>query len=142
MGTALVDSNVLIAARIANDHHHDEGQAIVEAIETAELPTGRVPEHALTEVLNYVHTRVGNETAIETLDGLQASTDFELDETTKADLDGGRSLFRQYDGLSATDAILVAYMNRTGIDAIYSFDDDFDAVDGITRLDTPHNPYS
>ncbi|MBO4248043.1 PIN domain-containing protein [Halomicrobium sp. IBSBa] len=142
MATALVDSNVLIAARIANDQHHEDGRAIRAAIETGTLPTGRIPEHTLTETLNYLHTRVGNETAIETLDALQASTDFELDETTRTDFDGGRSLFRQYDGLSLTDAILVAYMRRTGIEYVYSFDDDFDAVDELTRLDTPHDPHS
>ncbi|NLV09574.1 MULTISPECIES: type II toxin-antitoxin system VapC family toxin [Halomicrobium] len=142
MATALVDSNVLIAARIANDQHHEDGRAITAAIEAGTLPTGRIPEHVLTETLNYLHTRVGNETAIETLDALQASTDFELDETTRTDFDGGRSLFRQYDGLSLTDAILVAYMRRTGIEYVYSFDDDFDAVDELTRLDTPHDPHS
>lgn len=56
--------------------------------------------------------------------------------------DAGRSLFRQYEGLSLTDGVLVADMQRAGIEYIYSFDDGFDAPDGITRLDTAVNPFS
>ncbi|WP_225335198.1 type II toxin-antitoxin system VapC family toxin [Halomicrobium urmianum] len=141
MATALIDSNVLIGARIATDQHHETGHAIATGIDGGSLPTGRIPDDVLSEVLNYLHTRAGNEVAVETLDAIQASVDFEVDGTTKTDFDAGRSLFRQYDGLSFTDAVIAAYMRRTGIDYLYSFDDDFDAVDGITRLDTVTNPF-
>ena len=30
-------------------------------------------------------------------------------------------------------------MEREGIEYLYSFDDDFDALDGVTRLDTADN---
>jgi predicted nucleic acid-binding protein len=33
-------------------------------------------------------------------------------------------------------------MRRLGIEYVYSFDADFDAVDGITRLATKENPYA
>jgi len=33
-------------------------------------------------------------------------------------------------------------MDREGIEYIYSFDNDFDSVDGITRLATAENPFS
>ncbi len=32
-------------------------------------------------------------------------------------------------------------MQREGIEYRYSFDDDFDAVEGVTRLETPENPF-
>jgi predicted nucleic acid-binding protein len=32
-------------------------------------------------------------------------------------------------------------MERAGIEHLYSFDDDFDVIENITRLDTPHNPF-
>jgi predicted nucleic acid-binding protein len=32
-------------------------------------------------------------------------------------------------------------MRRTGIEYLYSFDDDFDRVEWITRLDTATDPY-
>jgi len=142
MATVLLDSNVLIGARIASDHHHETAHAITTAIDGGALPTGRIPDEVLSEVLNYLHTRAGNKVAIETLGAIQASVDLEVDGTTKTDFDAGRSLFRQYEGLSFTDAIIVAYMRRTGIDYLYSFDDDFDAVGEITRLETPTNPFA
>lgn len=142
MAAALVDSNVLIAARVTSDRRHDDGDAIATGIDAGSLPTGIVTDDVLTEVLNYLHTRVGNETAVETLDALQESTEFELVRTTKTDFDAGRSLFRRYQGLSLTDAIVAAYMDRLGVEFCYSFDDDFDAVDGITRLDVATNPFT
>ena len=33
-------------------------------------------------------------------------------------------------------------MEREGIEYLYSFDDDFDALDGVTRLDTADNPFN
>lgn len=140
MATALLDSNVLIGARIASDKHHEAGHEITAGIDGGSLPAGRIPDEVLSEVLNYLHTRAGSAVAIETLDAIHASVDLAVDRTTKTDFDAGRSLFRQYEGLSFTDAVIVAYMRRTGIEYLYSFDDDFDAVDGITRLDTATNP--
>lgn len=32
-------------------------------------------------------------------------------------------------------------MQTEGIEYVYSFDDDFDAVPGITRFVTPENPF-
>ena len=32
-------------------------------------------------------------------------------------------------------------MQREGIEYRYSFDDDFDAVEGVIRLETPENPF-
>lgn len=110
MATTLLDSNVLIGARVSSDQHHDVSRAITTGIDTGELPTGRIPEDVLSEVLNFLHARAGKQVAVETLDVIQASIDLEVDETTKTDFDAGRSLFRQYDGLSFTDAVIVAYM--------------------------------
>ncbi len=33
-------------------------------------------------------------------------------------------------------------MDRTDIDSLYSFDTDFDAIDGLVRLATPSNPFT
>lgn len=142
MATALIDSNALIGSRLATDQHHDTAHDILTGVDTGELPSGRIPDDVLSEVLNYLHTKVGNTVAVETLDAIQASVDLEVDGTTKTDFDAGRSLFRQYEGLSFTDAVIVAYMRRTGIDYLYSFDDDFDAVEEITRLDVAKNPFA
>ena len=50
-------------------------------------------------------------------------------------------LFETYEGLSFGDATIAAYMGREEIERLYSFDDDFDALDGITRLETADDPF-
>ncbi|QSG08045.1 PIN domain containing protein [Halapricum desulfuricans] len=50
-------------------------------------------------------------------------------------------LFEIYDKVSFGDATIAAYMERKGIEYLYSFDDDFDTIDGITRLETPDDPF-
>jgi len=32
-------------------------------------------------------------------------------------------------------------MQREGVELLYSFDDEFDAIRGITRLETPDDPF-
>jgi hypothetical protein len=53
----------------------------------------------------------------------------------------GRSLFRRYESLSLTDAIIVATMQRNGLEYLYSFDGGFDTVPGLTRLTTADDPF-
>jgi len=142
MTTALLDSNVLIGARIATDQHHEDARAVMNAVDGGDLPTGRIPDPVLHEVCNYLHARVDHDTAVTTLDAIQASIDLELDQTTKTDFAAGRSLFRAYPGLSFTDAVIAAYMRRSGIQYLYSFDDDFDALEHITRVETARNPFA
>lgn len=137
-----LDSNVLIAARLARDQNHDRGRQIAEGMDGGSLPVGRVPSPVLQEVLNYVNERVGHRSAVATLDAILESSGFELVYTTSDDFAAGRSLFRRYEGLSLTDAIIATTMRRRNSAYLYSFDDDFDAVDGITRLTTPSDPFA
>ena len=51
-------------------------------------------------------------------------------------------LFETYEGLAFGDATVVAYMERENIEYLYSFDDDFDTIDAISRLETADNPFS
>jgi predicted nucleic acid-binding protein len=47
-----------------------------------------------------------------------------------------------YQNLSFGDATTAAYMKREEIEYLYSFDDDFDGLDWVNRLETADNPYS
>jgi len=142
MAVVAVDANVLIAARLARDQNHDRGEAITTAIDQGQLPTGIVLSDVLEEVINYLQARGGHDIAVDTLDALIESSGFELTQTSKADFEAGRSVFRRYDSLSLTDAIIVAAMQRAEIEYLYSFDDGFDSVDEITRLTTPDSPFA
>lgn len=141
MPRAVVDANVLIAARLSRDQDHERGRRVVEQIDRGELPTGVVLRDVLEEVVNYLQARSGHATAVETLDALVESKGFELADAPKRDFDAGRSLFRTHEPLSLTDAVIVAAMRRRGIDYLYSFDTGFDAVDDVTRLTTADAPF-
>lgn len=91
--------------------------------------------------MNYLQARSSHGVAAETLDAIIESSGFEIQYTPKRDFDAARSVFRTHDGLSLTDATIVASMRRQDIEYVYSFDGGFDAVDGITRLDTPTDPF-
>jgi predicted nucleic acid-binding protein len=141
MASVVVDANVLVAARLSRDQHHERGTAIADAIDHGDLPTAHVLTDVLEEVINYLQAKAGHDVAVETLDALVESSGFSLTQTSKPDFSAGRSLFRRYEPLSLTDAVVVATMQRDDIDYLYSFDDGFDSVPGITRLSTPDNPF-
>jgi predicted nucleic acid-binding protein len=142
MARVLVDANVLIAARLTRDEDHDRGKAITDAFDDGSLPVACVLSDVLEEVVNYLQARSGHETAVETLDAIVESRGFDPHFTPKRDFSGGRSLFRKYDQLSLTDAVIVAAMERLDIEYLYSFDDGFDAVEGVTRLTTPDDSFA
>jgi len=138
---SVVDANVLIAARLSRDQNHERGTAIVDAIDQGELPTAYVLSDVLEEVINYLQARAGHDVATETLDAIVESSGFSLTHTSKTDFTAGRSVFRRYESLSLTDAVIVATMQREEIEHLYSFDDGFDSVPDITRLTTPAEPF-
>lgn len=142
MGRPVIDANVLIASRLSRDQNHETAREITEMFDSGSIPAGYVFDTVLEEVINYLQARSTHEVAVRTLDAIIESNGFEIVRTEKSDFDAGRSLFRQYQSLSLTDGIIAAAMNRRNVEYLYSFDDGFDAVDGITRLDTAANPFS
>ena len=141
MAVVVVDANVLIAARLSGDQNHERGAAITQAVDQGSLPTAYVPSDVLHEIVNYLQAKAGHDVATKTLDAVIESSGFSLKQTTKSDFETGRSLFRRYEPLSLTDAVIVALMQRKDIDYLYSFDDEFDSVSWITRFTTPDNPF-
>lgn len=141
MAVAVVDANVLIGYGLKRDQYQDQARAIIEGIDHGDLPRGMVTNYVLAEVLNVIGERTGHENGVALLDALLESAGFEIVHLPKADFTSGQALYRQYHGLNFVDTITVAYMQREGIDHMYGFDDDFDAVDGITRLNTAVDPF-
>ncbi|TYT62302.1 type II toxin-antitoxin system VapC family toxin [Natrialba swarupiae] len=141
MRVAAVDTAVLVGMVDADDRNHAPATEIVRAMDHGDLPVGRVIDYVILETLNWIHSRHRHEKAHETYARLNESAGFEIHHTAQKDFLRALELFETHEGLSFGDASIVAYMEREGIEYVYSFDDDFDAVDGITRLDTPHNPF-
>ena len=142
MAVAVVDTGVLIGMADADDEYHDTAMEIVHEMDHGDLPTGRVTNYIVLETLNWIHNRKRHEKAVETYERLNQSAGFEVLHAAQKDFASAVDLFRTYEGLSFGDATIAAYMQREGIEYLYSFDGDFDTLDGITRLETADNPFN
>ncbi|SDF96233.1 type II toxin-antitoxin system VapC family toxin [Halorientalis regularis] len=142
MAVAVVDTGVLIGMADVDDAHHEVATEIVRQMDHGDLPTGRVTNYVALETLNWIHNRKRHETAVETYERLHRSAGFEVRDAAQKDFTNAVTLFQRYEELSFGDATIVAYMQREDIEYLYSFDDDFDALDGITRLATANNPFN
>ncbi|WP_408958769.1 type II toxin-antitoxin system VapC family toxin [Natrinema sp. 74] len=141
MARAVVDANVIIGARLSRDQNHERAAAISKGFDSGSLPTAYVLTDVLEEVINYLQARSTHEVAVRTLDAILESSGFEIVHTPKRDIDAGRSLFRKYEPLSLTDAVIAASMQRQELEYLYSFDDGFDAVDDVSRITTADSPF-
>lgn len=142
MPVAVIDTNILIDYKDTGaGTRHERAERIVHAIDQADLPAVRVTNYVLLETLNWIHERQRHDIAVDLRERLSNSAGFELVHAPQKDFRRAVELFEEHDGLAFGDATIAAYMQREEIENLYSFDDDFDAVDGITRLETASNPF-
>lgn len=141
MPVAAVDTNGIIGMADTDDQHHADAIDILHGIDHDELPTVRLTNYAVLESLNWIHTRHRHEKAVETYQRLDRSAGFEIVHAAQKDFAGAVDLFERRDDLSFGDATLAAFMERENIEYLYSFDDDFDRFDHVTRLDRAVNPF-
>lgn len=141
MQRALIDTSVLFAAAYQRDNAHTDALPILRAIDDGSLPAVVVLDYVLAETLNGLGTHAGHEAAVDMLDRLEDNPRFRIESLNTDALAAGKRLFRQYAPLSFVDAAIVGYMQTEDRDYLYAFDDDFDTVEDISRLDTAVNPY-
>lgn len=141
MPRTLLDTTVLFAAAYRRDSAHDDALPIVQRIDTAGLPEAVVLDYVLAETLNGLTTHAGHDAATDFLDRLEENTRFHIDSVTADEFATAKAQFRQYERFSFVDACIVAYMQANRLEYLYAFDDDFDAAEDISRLDTASNPY-
>lgn len=141
MAVALLDTNVLFASASARDEYHDHAREIVRGIDHGELPDAIVTNYVVAETLNLSGEKLDAGAANQMLDRLIEGAHFEIVHAPKADFNAAQVLFRQYSALSFVDSTIAAYMERENAEYLYSFDDDFDAIEGLTRLETANNPF-
>lgn len=141
MARAFCDTTVLYAAGNRNAQRHEKGYEIVSAADRGRLPILRIPDAVLIETMNGLTRDVGHETAVTVLDRLQVGSQFELVREPRGVWEIGVDLFTEIERLALADALIVAGARHSGIEYLYSFDDDFDDLDGITRLNAAENPF-
>jgi len=141
MGRAIVDTSVLFAALYRRDSEHDTGLKILTAADDGSLPELVVLDYVLAETLTGLTTHAGHEAAVDCLGRIEENSRFHVDRLTNSGLATAKARFRQHTPFSFVDGAIVGYMETAELEYLYAFDDDFDAADAVTRLDTPTNPY-
>lgn len=141
MPRALVDTSVLFAAGYRRDGAHDDALPVLRGIDTAALPEAVILDYVLAETLNGLTTHAGHSAAVDFFDRIEENARFHIDSLTSDGFATAKGLFRQYEQFSFVDAAIVAYMQSDGLEYLYAFDDDFDVVADVHRLDTATNPY-
>lgn len=133
--TAVLDTNVLYGAIDESDAHHDGAREILLAVDGGSIGPVHVSDYVVAETLSLAHSRLGHEIAVELLDRLNDNSHIEVIHSPQQEYHGSIEVFREYQNLSFIDASIVAYMERAEIETLYSFDTDFDAVDGVQRAE-------
>lgn len=144
MPNVLIDANVVLDARNHNAERHEQALPIFRGIDRGELPRARVVNYVMPEILHPLQKRFRKDIAIETLDRLQESRGFDLVHIPQGVHAAGERLFRLHlgsDSPERVDSLIAAYMQSEGLEFIYSFDDDFDRFERITRLNTADDPF-
>jgi predicted nucleic acid-binding protein len=141
MPRALIDTTVLFAAAYRPDGSHDAALPVLQGIDNGTLPEAVVLDYVLAETLNGLTTHADHDAAADLLDRIEENARFHIDSLTADAFATGKALFRQREPLSFVDACMIAYMQTEGLGYLYAFDDDFDAVEDVYRLDTATNPY-
>lgn len=142
MAEAVVDTAVLYAAGNRNAQRHDTAFSIVRGADQGSLPRLRIPDPILVETMNGLARDIGHEVARDVLDRLREGANFEIAREPSAVWSSGIERFENVERLSLADGLLVASARQHGCEYVYSFDDDFDGVDEIARLDTPADPFA
>ena len=121
----------------------DDGFREVAVVDLSDdLPKAIVTNYVVAETLNLSGEKLGAEAANQMLNRLIEGAHFEIVHAPKADFNAAQPLFRRHGELSFVDSTIAAYMDREDIEYLYSFDEDFDAVTDLHRLETAENPFN
>lgn len=142
MQYAVLDTSVLYAAAYRRDERHDDGIAILQGIDSTELPEGLVPDYVLAETLNGLTINAGHSAAVDFLERVEGNERFHVRTLTTDAFATAKGAFKRYERLSFVDACIVALARAEGVEYLYSFDDDFDGLEDLTRLGSALDPFA
>jgi len=138
--TVIVDTGVLYADHDEDATRHESASEALEAVYDGELGQPYVSDYIYDEAVTLTLARSGSFPPARRLGERLRGVDpypraYELLQVSTAVFTDAVTVFERYDDqhLSFTDATTVALCERHDIDAVLSFDDDFDGI--VDRLD-------
>jgi len=128
-----VDSSFFIALVDRKDQWHSAAKSLLPAL-TSE--TILISDLVIVESVSVIGRRSGGKAGEQLYHYFMDNCDCVI--TDQKILKGSMQVFLRYDGkLSVSDAVSVFIMKKKNIDRIFSFDSDFDKVEGILRVHEP-----
>lgn len=138
--SVFVDTNVYFAVQNERDSRHETGRTALETVLEGTYGKPYTSDYVVDEAVTLTLRRTGrHEQATTVANRIRGRSDFpdayELLLVDRDSFERAVDLFGRYadQALSFTDAATVALVRDRGIDAVLSFDDDFDGIVG--RID-------
>lgn len=130
-----VDTGVFYAHHDTDANRHEDAVAGFEELLDGRYGQPYTSDYVLDETVTLTRVRTGSFDAADTVAGRILGEDpfpdvFETIDVGPDDVRGALETFRRYDDhdLSFTDATILQLCDSRGIDAVLSFDDDFDGL--------------
>lgn len=138
--SVLIDTGIFVAVQNERDEHHDVAKNTLKNALTGEYGSLYTTDYVYDEAVTLTRMRTGSHREARIIGDRIAGrgsfqsqiemvfvSDSRFEQTVRA--------FERYDDheLSFTDASLVAIIENSDIDAVLSFDDDFDGI--VDRID-------
>lgn len=133
--TVLVDTGILYADHDTDATRHEDASTILDSVYNGEFGQPYVSEYVYDEAVTLTLRRSGSFEAAATLGDRIRGEDpypsaFDILHVSSATFQNAIATFERFDDqqLSFTDAVLVTQAERQNIDAVLSFDEDFDGL--------------
>ena len=132
-----IDSAIFVSAADESDFLHEDGLAVMQAVDERKLPTAITTDFIIDEVLTLLRRRHTQPNTLSNfvVDALSSEL-FTIVYVDEPLLKGSLVNFRKYEKLSFTDAVSLTTMKQYRIKEIFSHDTDFD-LNGIIRKERP-----
>ena len=133
--SVLLDTGVLYAHHDADAEHHEAAKDTLTEVFRGEYGQPYVTDYIYDETVTLTRYRMGSfEEAKTVSDRILEMDAIRFVHVSPDVFEDAVSIFEKYDdqSLNFTDATTVAVMKKRGLDAVMSFDDDFDGV--VDRL--------
>lgn len=132
---AVVDSGIFIGAKHKFDQWHSKSASVLNAFAECEIEELCITNYVLLETVNFLLRKANYAIAMEAYNYLQNTDRIKIIyvDSTKSILI--RKLFEKYKELSLTDCSLVSVAEDLKIRHLFSFDNLFDRVKSIERLE-------
>lgn len=138
--TVLIDTGVFYADHDTDASRHEDASDALETVYDGEFGAAYVTDYVYDETVTLTLKRTGSFSAAKRVGRRLRGDDpyppvYEMLRVSHAGFTDSVEVFERYDdqGLSFTDATTVALCDRRDIEAVLSFDDDFDGL--VDRID-------